>query len=256
MDAHCGTSLAKIQPRLHAGRNSPNLAMVGAVAAPVSECDRRYFGNFPGSSSISGISWRKCRDSCWYGWSSEHRQRFRKSLLGLGIRFAHTTSDVHRNVPGPGASVLRPSRNKLGEGAVCGRVFDPHVLRRRVRNYAGLRCRLLRIQERWPHLRSYAHGMGFRERIRPTAHRVHSANNWLISWSAPRYRGDYGGFDALAFRCSSQNGSRAIEQVLPNLVACRRPRQTQTALASQDSSVNHKLLERHLYTTKQSVIGK
>src|SRR5712664_1072116 len=39
MDAHCGTSLAKIQPRLHAGRNSPNLAMVGAVAAPVSECD-------------------------------------------------------------------------------------------------------------------------------------------------------------------------------------------------------------------------
>src|SRR6266853_1005846 len=33
MDAHCGTSLAKIQPRLHAARNPPNLAMVGVVAA-------------------------------------------------------------------------------------------------------------------------------------------------------------------------------------------------------------------------------
>jgi len=28
-------------------------------------------------------------------------------------------------------------------------------------------------------------------------------NNWFISWSASRYRGDYGTFDALAFRCSS-----------------------------------------------------
>jgi len=44
---------------------------------------------------------------------SEHRQRFRKSVLGLGIRFAHTTSDVHRNVRGPGGAVLRPSRNEL-----------------------------------------------------------------------------------------------------------------------------------------------
>src|SRR5260221_947077 len=69
----------------------------------------------------------------------------------------------------------------------------------RVLNDAGIRCRLLRIQKRWPHLRSYAHGMGFRERIRPAAHRVHAANNWLISWSAPRYRGDYGGFLFLSF---------------------------------------------------------
>src|SRR5260221_4038356 len=99
----------------------------------------------------------------------------------------------------------------------------------RVLNDAGIRCRLLRIQKRWPHLRSYAHGMGFRERIRPTAHRVHAANNWLISWSAPRYLGDYGGFYVLSlfffFRPNERTGYR---KVLPTPTRGPRVWPTQT----------------------------
>jgi len=212
MDAHCGTSLAKIQPGLHAGRDSPNLAMVGAVAAPVSECDRRHFSNFPGSSSISGISWRKCRDSCWYGWSSEHRQRFRKSLLGLGIRFAHTTSDVHRNVPGPGAFVLRPSRNNSAKALSVVAFLILMCYGGGFGTMPAFTADYFRIQKRWPHLRSYAHRMGFSR-----AHSAHCSSRTcgkqlahIVERSTLSRR--LWRFDALAFRCSSAkriDGDRA-----------------------------------------------
>jgi len=177
--------------------------MVGVVAAPVSEYVRGYFRNFAGSSSISGTSWRKCRDSCRYDRSSEHRQRFRKSVLGLGIRFAHTTSDVHRNVRGPGGAVLRPSEmnsaNALsvvaflilmcyggGFGTMPAFAAD-YFGSRNVGPIYGL------MLTAW----GFASGFGplLIAYMRQTTGSYRGALHVI--------GGDYGTFDALAFRCSS-----------------------------------------------------
>jgi len=134
---------------------------------------------------------------------------FRKSLLPGASDSLNTTSDVHRMFL-VHALLFFGLRTNSAKCAVVGRVFDPHVLR----GCSGTLPAFMQITsdpERCP-ITVLSHALGFASAFGPLLI-AYRRQHRLISWSAPRYRGDYGGFDALAFRCSPPNGSRVSEQV-------------------------------------------
>src|SRR5205807_2448759 len=100
MGTHRLRGLPAIKPRLHPRASTPNLAMVGPLAATFSKHLCRNFGDLAGSPLVSGIGTRKRGDSGRNGGASQHRERVRQGILGMGVGFHYKKNDVSGDVPG------------------------------------------------------------------------------------------------------------------------------------------------------------
>jgi hypothetical protein len=132
------------------------------------------------SPDVSGDCQGQRRRGRGNGWHRQHRQRRGPNLLGLDLRCNHQAMDLCDDVPASGRPLLDTARHLFGGDSYGPVVHRPDVLRRRVRHHAGFCRRLLRIEECWAHLRTYAHSVGLRERIWPAAHRAYAAKQRIV----------------------------------------------------------------------------
>src|SRR5580700_5437739 len=107
--------------------------------------------------------------------------------------------DVRDDVPAPGRSLLDTAGHLFGGDSYDPLAHRADVLRWRVRHHAGIYSRLLRIEECGAHLRSHAHGVGLRQRVRTSAHREYAAKQRIVHKRTPRDCRDHGSIDASAY---------------------------------------------------------
>src|SRR5580698_66803 len=170
---------------LHARWRAEDVAVVGAMGAVVFEYFGRHLDYFARVADVSGDrqDWRgRGRRNGRY---SQHWQRRGTNVLGMDLGLDHQAMDVRNDVSVAGRPLLDSARHVFGGDSYSSGVHHPDVLRRRVRDHARLYRRLLRIEECWAHLRTDAHGVGFRERVRPVAHRTHAAKQWIVCERSP-----------------------------------------------------------------------
>src|SRR5205807_683769 len=100
--------------RLRLERGTQDLAVVGALAAVVSQYLRRHFGYLAGGTDFSGTNEGKRSRGGWHGGNRQPWKRRRPSLLGMGFRLTHETGNIFCHVPPPGSTLLVSSERCLG----------------------------------------------------------------------------------------------------------------------------------------------
>jgi hypothetical protein len=190
-----GRRVTKLQRAWTRMGGAGNLAMVGAVAAFIPEYFRRNFRDFAGSPAISGIGGRERGGGGQHGRSGQHRERFWKGILGLGVRFDYPKSNIHRDVSCAGDIFLDSPQHQVAYLINDSRLLRAYVLWRRIWGHACLYSGLLWIEECRSCLWSHAHRLGFRERFWAAAHCLHATDQWHLSWCAPCDRGSDGSVD-------------------------------------------------------------
>ncbi len=95
-----------------------------------------------------------------HGGNRQHRQRGWPHFLGLDLRRSHPPMDFRDHVSGAGWAVLGASKSCVRFSPDRSVIHHSDVLRRGIRNHAGICSRLLRIEKRGSDLRTDDHRMG------------------------------------------------------------------------------------------------
>ena len=99
LDADSEGNIGTRRPRLRFERGTEDLAVVGALAAVVSQYLRRHFGHLAGGTDFSGTNEGKRGRCRWHGGSGQPWKRRRPSLLGMGFGSDHETGNIFCDVP-------------------------------------------------------------------------------------------------------------------------------------------------------------
>src|SRR5258708_1205417 len=105
-----------------------------------------------------------------------HPQWVGSCIVGVGIRVYQETRSLWGDVSSTGAALLDPSKQSHRLAAYGYHVSCLDVLRRWIRDHAGLHCGLLRLQKCGPHLWAHADGVGLRQRIWATTNCLYAAS--------------------------------------------------------------------------------
>src|ERR1700730_1235824 len=172
--------------------------MVRPLAAVVSKYVRGHFCYLAGSADLSGIDRSERDRRCWHGRDRQHRQCSRSRILGMGFRLDNAPRDVRGHVRSSSSLVLVSPEHRDRIVNDDRYVHRPNVLRRCLRPYAGIRCRLFWREDRWPDLRLNADRLELCQRVWTFVHRAHARIYGLL-WSRASYRRRTdGGFDFAA----------------------------------------------------------
>src|SRR5467141_3406484 len=99
---------------------------------------------------------------------------------------------VSGDVPSASVTLLDTSQYQRCLAADGRLVSRLDVLRRWIRDHAGLHRRLLRFEKRWSNLWAHADGMGLRQRIRTAPDCLYATSQRHLPRGAPYHCGYYG----------------------------------------------------------------